>query len=258
MMLDDALRVQETRGSQIQRQAEQQQAWLIGQQEEASSLGVDTSKFFTTKIDPQTQQPVVTGVDQLGLSKAIGEAKRQDIKNKETAIKESDVAEETRKEAKDVLKGIEDIDKQIREQNFMASRERSETNRDAYLARAEYLRGERDVLTTRFQNLIPQKQAEQPQQAEPQPQTQNSNFQNTLEKFEEVNKRVGANFVERMKKLGVDSVDEIVVNNVLNITGLKDKNELTSALRDQSALDWANANPNDPRSQRIKQRLGVQ
>lgn len=28
--------------------------------------------------------------------------------------------------------------------------------------------------------------------------------------------------------------------------------------RDQSALDWANANPDDPRSQRIKQRLGVE
>lgn len=28
--------------------------------------------------------------------------------------------------------------------------------------------------------------------------------------------------------------------------------------RDQSALDWANANPDDPRSQRIKQRLGIE
>lgn len=28
--------------------------------------------------------------------------------------------------------------------------------------------------------------------------------------------------------------------------------------RDQSALDWANANPDDPRSERIKQRLGIE
>jgi len=205
MMLDDALRVQETRGSQIQKQAEQQQAWLIGQQEEASSLGVDTSKFFTTKIDPQTQQPIVTGVDQLGLSKAIGEAKSQEAQKRQMKIKEAKVSDEIRSEAKDVLKGIEEIDKQIREQNFMASRERSETNRDAYLARAEYLRGERDVLTTRFQNLIPQKQTEQPQQG---------------------------------------------------MTAPQQERQLSQ--RDQAALDWANSNPNDPRSQRIKQRLGVQ
>lgn len=204
-LLDDAMRIRESKLAQTQKQAEQQQSWLIGQQEEAASVGVDTTKFFTTKIDPETQQSVVAGVDQLGLSKAIGEAKRQDAERKKQEIASANVSEEIRKEAKDVLKGIEEIDKQIREQNFMASREKSETNRDAYLARAEYLRGERDVLTTRFQNLIPQKQTEQPQQG---------------------------------------------------MTAPQQERQLSQ--RDQAALNWANSNPNDPRSQRIKQRLGVQ
>jgi hypothetical protein len=160
----DAQKFAEQRFSTTQKRAEQEKTWLVGQQEEAASLGVDTSKFFTTKIDPETQEMVVAGVDQLGLTKALGESKRKDIENKKKEIKESQVSEEIRGEAKDVLKGIEEVDKQIREANFMASREESEKNRDEYLARAEYLRGERDVLANRFKNLIPRK--EEAQQAE--------------------------------------------------------------------------------------------
>lgn len=205
ILYNDALKTQEALLGKEQKQTEQKQSWLVGQQEEATSVGVDTSKFFSTKVDPQTNETIVTGVDQLGLSKAIGEAKRQDIERKKNEIKEAEVNEEIRSEAKDVLKGIEDVDKQIREQNFMASREESEKNRDEYLARAQYLRQERDVLVTRYNNLIPKKQEEaQPQQRAPQPQ----------------------------------------------------KRELTA--QDQAALNWANANPNDPRSQRIKAKLGVQ
>lgn len=205
MLYNDALKTQESLFSRSQKQIEQQQSWLVGQQEEAFSVGVDTSKFFTTKVDPQTNETIITGVDQLGLSKAIGEAKRQDLDNKQKEIAAAKVSDEIRGQAKEVLGGIEDIDKQIREQNFMASREKSEANRDEYLAKAEYLRQERDVLVTRYNNLIPQKQEEtQPQQGAPQPQ----------------------------------------------------KRELTK--QDQAALNWANANPNDPRSQRIKAKLGVQ
>jgi hypothetical protein len=205
MMLDDAVKVRQSKIAQTQKQSEQQQSWLVGQQEEAASVGVDTSKFFTTKVDPATNQTVVTGVDQLGLSKAIGGAKRKDAENKQKEISSANVSEEIRTEAKDVLKSIEEVDKQIREQNFMASREKSEANRDEYLAKAEYLRGERDVLVTRYGNLIPKQQEETQPQAE----------------------------AERPQQ-----------------------RELTQ--RDQSALDWANANPNDPRSQRIKARLGVE
>lgn len=204
-LLDDARKVQETRSAQIQKQSEQQQSWLVGQQEEAASVGVDTSRFFTTKVDPETNQTVVTGVDQLGLSKAIGEAKRQDAERKKQEIASASVSEEIRGEAKDALKGIEEIDKQIREQNFMASRESGERARDEYLARAEYLRGEREVLTARFNNLIPKKQESvQPKTEVAQPQ----------------------------------------------------QKELSQ--QDQVALNWANANPDDPRSQKIKVKLGVQ
>lgn len=200
----DAQKFAEQKFTTTQKRAEQQKSWLVGQQEEAASLGVDTSKFFTTKVDPETQEMVVTGVDQLGLTKALGEAKRQDIENKKNEIKEAKVSDEIRSEAKEVLKGIEEVDKQIREANFMASREESETNRDEYLARAEYLRGERDVLVTRYGNLIPKEEAPQPQ------------------------------------------------------TGAEQPAQRQLSPRDQAALNWANANPDDPRSQRIKQRLGVQ
>lgn len=205
LLYSDALKKQESEFNRSQKQSEQQQSWLVGQQEEAASVGVDTSNFFTTKVDPQTNEKIVTGVDQLGLSKAIGEAKRQDLENKQKEISEAKVSDEIRGQAKEVINGIEAVDKQIREQNFMASREKSEANRDEYLAKAEYLRQERDVLVNRYNNLIPKKQEEaQPKQGAPQPQ----------------------------------------------------KREL--APQDQAALNWANANPNDTRSQRIKAKLGVQ
>jgi hypothetical protein len=81
-LYEDVLRAQESRATQAERGAQEQQSWLIGQQEEAATLGIDATKFFTT--DPQTG--AISKVDQLGLSKAIGEAKRKDLENKKVEI----------------------------------------------------------------------------------------------------------------------------------------------------------------------------
>ncbi len=180
----------------INKSRERESEWLVGQQQDASALKIDTAPFF--KTDPQTGE--VTEVDQLGLSKAIGEAKRNDIETKKKEIVQSKLDEDTKDQAGSILDEINKIDSEIRKANFNAGREKNSTKRDEFIANSEFYRGERDVLVERFNALMPQKPTEgaaQPAQTE----------------FSQI---------------------------------------------DQSALDWANANPDDPRSQRIKEKLGVE
>lgn len=165
-LYEDALRAQESRRTQSEKGIQEQQSWLVGQQEEAATLGIDATKFFTTKIDPQTQQPVVTGVDQLGLSKAIGEAKRKDLETKKREIATAKLDKESKTQARSILDEINKTDSEIRRANFDAARTKGSI-RDENIAKAEFLRSERDVLVERFSGLIPQK----PVKGTPQPQS---------------------------------------------------------------------------------------
>jgi hypothetical protein len=154
-LYEDALRAQESRATQAERGAQEQQSWLIGQQEEAATLGIDATKFFTT--DPQTG--TILRVDQLGLSKAIGGEKRKDLENKKKEIASAKLDEETKGLARSVLDEINKTDSEIRKANFDAGRTKG-TIRDENVAKAEFLRSERDVLVERFNGLMPQKPAE--------------------------------------------------------------------------------------------------
>ena len=180
----------------LNKSRERESEWLVEQQQDASALNIDTTPFF--KTDPQTGE--VTEVDQLGLSKAIGEAKRNDLETKKSDLAQAAMDKETKDRARSILDEINKTDAEIRKANFSAGREKNSAKRDEFIANSEFYRGERDVLVERFNSLMPQKPAEgaaQPAQTE------------------------------------LSQVD-------------------------QSALDWANANPDDPRSQRIKEKLGVE
>jgi hypothetical protein len=194
-LYNDAQKYQEAKAESAIETRDKNFSYIVEQQKEASSLGVDVSPYFTQ--DEQTGE--VTAVDQIGLSEAIGKAKKDDIERKKQEITASKLDEETRKQAASIIGQIEDTDKLIREANFKAQRETKKTLVDEYLSQAEFLRSERALLEQRFNNVVPQKQ--QPQQ--PQPQKEISQ-------------------------------------------------------RDQAALNWANANPDDPRAKRIKDKLGVQ
>jgi hypothetical protein len=198
-LYDDALKYREEAEADMAESADKNLSFIVKQQEEASSLGVDTSKFFVQ--DKTTGE--IKDVDQIGIAKAIGEARKADIENKKKEVSASKIDEETKKQASSIISQIEDTDKLIREANFKAQRETSKTNIDEYLSQADFLRSERELLTQRFANLVPQAAQEQPQQVE----------------------------AAQPKELSE---------------------------RDQAALNWANANPDDPRSQRIKAKLGVQ
>lgn len=161
-LYEDALRAQESRAAQAEKGIQEQQSWLIGQQEEAATLGIDAAKFFTT--DPQTG--VISKVDQLGLSKAIGEAKRKDLENKNKEIASAKLDEETKKMARSVLDEINKTDSEIRKANFDAGRTKGAI-REENVAKAEFLRSERDVLVERFNGLMPQKSVEGAGQAQP-------------------------------------------------------------------------------------------
>jgi hypothetical protein len=161
-LYEDALKAQESRATQAERGVQEQQSWLIGQQEEAATLGIDATKFFTA--DPQTG--TISKVDQLGLSKAIGEAKRKDLENKNKEIASAKLDEETKGLARSVLDEINKTDSEIRKANFDAGRTKG-TIRDENVAKAEFLRSERDVLVERFNGLMPQKPAEGAGQAQP-------------------------------------------------------------------------------------------
>jgi hypothetical protein len=161
-LYEDFLKGQESRVAQAEKGAQEQQSWLIGQQEEAATLGIDATKFFTT--DPQTG--TISRVDQLGLSKAIGEAKRKDLENKNKEIASSKLDEETKGLARSVLDEINKTDSEIRKANFDAGRTKGAI-RDENVAKAKFLRSERDVLVERFNGLMPQKPAEGAGQAQP-------------------------------------------------------------------------------------------
>jgi hypothetical protein len=198
-LYDDALKYREEAEKDIAETADKNFSFVVKQQEEASSLGVDTSKFFVQ--DQATGE--IKNVDQIGIAKAIGEARKADIENKKKEVAASKIDEEAKKQASSIISQIEDTDKLIREANFKAQRETSEKLRDEYLNNADFYRSERELLAQRFANLVPQAVQEQPQQVE----------------------------AAQPKELSE---------------------------RDQAALNWANANPDDPRSQRIKAKLGVQ
>lgn len=154
-LYEDALRAQESRRVQSEKGIQEQQSWLVGQQEEAATLGIDATKFFTT--DPQTG--AISKVDQLGLSKAIGEAKRKDLENKKREIARAELDEETKSQARSILDEINKTDSEIRRANFDAARTKGSI-RDENIAKAEFLRSERDVLVERFNGFVPQKPAE--------------------------------------------------------------------------------------------------
>jgi hypothetical protein len=198
-LYDDALKYREEAEADMAESADKNLSFIVKQQEEASSLGVDTSKFFVQ--DKTTGE--IKNVDQIGIAKAIGEARRTDIENKKKEVSASKIDEEAKKQASSIISQIEDTDKLIREANFKAQRETIEKLRDEYLNNADFYRSERELLAQRFANLVPQAVQEQPQQVE----------------------------AAQPKELSE---------------------------RDQAALNWANANPDDPRSQRIKAKLGVQ
>lgn len=256
-LYDDALKYREEAEADMAESADKNLSFIVKQQEEASSLGVDTSKFFVQ--DKTTGE--IKNVDQIGIAKAIGEARRTDIENKKKEVSASKIDEEAKKQASSIISQIEDTDKLIREANFKAQRETSEKLRDEYLNNADFYRSERELLAQRFANLVPQAVQEQPQS--PQAPAQNrpaegSGFQDTLEKLNRANDKLGQDYLNGVKRLGIDNVSDNTIKELLDVTGLKNKNELVSALKDQSALDWANANPDDPRSQKIKVKLGVQ
>jgi hypothetical protein len=152
----DALDFREAGIVGAQKETEQQRAWLLGQQEEASALNVDTTKFITT--DPQSGE--ITKVDQLGLSKTIGEAKRKDLETKKSDLAQAVLDKETKDRASSILEEINKIDSEIRKANFSAGREKNAAKRDEFIANSEFYRSERDVLVERFNGLMPQKPAE--------------------------------------------------------------------------------------------------
>ena len=161
-LYEDFLKAQESRAAQAEKGTQEQQSWLIGQQEEAATLGIDAAKFFTT--DPQTG--AISKVDQLGLSKAIGEEKRKDLESKKKEIASSKLDEETKGLARSVLDEINKTDSEIRKANFDAGRTKGAI-RDENVAKAEFLRSERDVLVERFNGLMPQKPTQGAGQAQP-------------------------------------------------------------------------------------------
>lgn len=169
-LFNDASQHQQNLVEDAQKQMEQQRTWLIGQQEEAASLGVDTSKYFVTKQDPQTKELVVTGVDQIGLAKAIGEAKRNDLETKKREVAMAKIDEDSRSQARSVLDDINKIDSEIRKANFNAQKESDAKLRQEHINNSEFFKSERDILVQRFNSLVPQQRSAQPQQVQ-QPQT---------------------------------------------------------------------------------------
>jgi len=140
-----------------QQDAAKLQDWTIGQNEEAASLGIDASKFYD--IDPQGN---ITRADRAGLSKAIGEAKRKDLEAKTQAALSSDLAKENRTAIKGISDELYKIGSQIRENDSLVETAKSSIERNEYIRKANYLRGEDAVLRQRLNDLIP-KSTEQKQ-----------------------------------------------------------------------------------------------
>ena len=164
-LYNDAIKAEENRMEDSKRSIEEQDSFLIDKEAEASELGIDTSPFYKTEIDPETQKVVITSVDRMGINRAIGLAKRNDLEKKKKEVGQSKLDEETKEQAMSVLDEINKIDAEIRKANFNAGRERNATKRDEFIANEEFYRGEREVLTERFNGLVPRRPVEdrQPQ-----------------------------------------------------------------------------------------------
>jgi hypothetical protein len=162
---NDAIRAEENRMEDSKESTEKQDSFLIDKEAEAAELGIDTSPFYKTEIDPETQKVVITDVDRMGINRAIGLAKRNDLEQKKKEVGQSKLDEETKEQAMSVLEDINKIDAEIRKASFNAGRERNATNRDKFIADEEFYRGEREVLTERFNGLVPRRPVEdrQPQ-----------------------------------------------------------------------------------------------
>jgi hypothetical protein len=269
-LYEDAQKYQEAKAESAIETRDKNLSFIVDQQKEASSLGVDVSPYFTQ--DEQTGE--VTAVDQIGLSEAIGKAKKEDIERKKQEIVGSKLDEESRKQAVSIIGQIEDTDKLIREANFKAQRETSKKIIDEYLSQSEFLRSERALLEQRFNSI--KTEQEQPQEKAQPAKTQSQQAEPQKAKTLQEKQQIIMNFAEKITELK-SKLDSVIENagpeenrnsfqnqNITNIT-----NELTEAQseyniiakdwnRDQAALNWANANSNDPRAKKIKDKLGVQ
>jgi hypothetical protein len=161
-LYEDAQKYQEAKAESAIETRDKNLSYIVEQQKEAASLGVDVAPYFTQ--DAQTGE--VTAVDQIGLSEAIGKAQKENIEKKKQEISASKLDEETRKQASSIVGQIEDTDKLIREANFKAQRETSKKNIDEYLSQAEFLRNERALLEQRFNNIKTEQEQPQSTQAE--------------------------------------------------------------------------------------------
>jgi hypothetical protein len=137
------------------RESQEEMSWLVKQEEEASALGIDTKKFI--EVDPKTKQQKV---NQLGIAKEIGMARKKEAEDRQKQISQSKMDEELRSQAKGVLDDINKLDAEIRKENFSASRQKSATLRQANIDNVDFLTSERDVLINRFNSLVPQKTQE--------------------------------------------------------------------------------------------------
>jgi len=161
-LYEDAQKYQEAKAESAIETRDKNLSYIVDQQKEAASLGVDVAPYFTQ--DAQTGE--ITAVDQIGLSEALGKAQKENIEKKKQEISASKLDEETRKQASSIVGQIEDTDKLIREANFKAQRETSKKNIDEYLSQADFLRNERALLEQRFNNIKTEQEQPQSTQAE--------------------------------------------------------------------------------------------
>jgi hypothetical protein len=151
MLYNDIIKSEEGR----QKESQAEEAWLVKQQEEASKLGIDTAKFI--EVDPETKR---MNIDQLGMAKEIGLARRKEAEDRQKQIAQSKLDEETRSQASSVLDDINKLDSEIRKENFSASRQKNSTLRQGHIDNVDFLTSEREVLVNRFNSLMPQRPQE--------------------------------------------------------------------------------------------------
>jgi len=134
-----------------QKDAEKLQDWIIGQNEEASSLGVDASKFYN--IDESGN---IIKANRIGLSKAIGEAKRNSLEKTAQAALSSDIAKESKTEIKAIVDQIYKNGSEIRKYDSLVEGAKSSVERNEYIRQANFFRGEDAVLRQRLSGFVPQ------------------------------------------------------------------------------------------------------
>lgn len=156
-LYNDAIRAEESRASDVQTFREQQNSFLIDQEEEASEIGVDTTKFYKTEIDPDTQETVVTSVDRVGLSRAIGLARREANENKKAEVLQSKLDQENKDRALSIIGKIEELDSKIRKDQFNLQKgSGSRKELEEFANNVEFNRSERDVLIEDINQILPQ------------------------------------------------------------------------------------------------------